>query len=153
MSFIRPDEFIILFHTGSLTMDDLKRVSDAGVKTAVFPILWEEIEQKSGEYDWDQLDAEVERLKEAGISHSCVAMRTRLTGSPMIGICNPQMARCGATTSDTEAVTVSPCYRPGAKMLWNASVLSCGLATTATMTNGRRCMPEVHTPARCCCLE
>jgi len=67
MSFIRPDEFIILFHTGSLALDDLKRVSDAGIHTAVFPILWEQIETKDGSYDWERLDAEVERLKAAGI--------------------------------------------------------------------------------------
>ena len=67
MSFIQPDEFIVLFHTGSLSMDDLKRISDAGIKTAVFPILWEQIETKDGSYNWERLDAEVERLKEAGI--------------------------------------------------------------------------------------
>lgn len=67
MSFIRPDEFIILFHNDSLTDDDLQRVHDAGIDTAVFPILWEEIEKQSGGYDWSKLDEQVSRLRQVGI--------------------------------------------------------------------------------------
>lgn len=67
MSFIRPDEFIILFHNDSLTDDDLKRIAESGVNTAVFPIFWEAVEKQSGGYVWDKLDEQVSRLRQAGI--------------------------------------------------------------------------------------
>lgn len=67
MRFVKPDEFIILFHNPNLTDDDLKRIGETGVQTAVYAIFWENVEKKSGGYDWEKLDAQVERLKNAGL--------------------------------------------------------------------------------------
>lgn len=67
MSFIKPDEFIILVNNPNLTDDDLKRIGETGVQTAFLPIVWKNIEKKTGEYDWSEIDRQIERMKSAGM--------------------------------------------------------------------------------------
>jgi len=67
MTFIQPDEFIILVNDKNLTDDDLKRIGETGVRTAFAAIMWEDIELKSGGYNWDKLDAVIDRAKRAGM--------------------------------------------------------------------------------------
>jgi hypothetical protein len=66
MTFIQPDEFIILVPDHNLTDDDLKRINETGVRTAFGAIMWEEIETKAG-YNWDKLDEQIDRVKQAGM--------------------------------------------------------------------------------------
>ena len=67
MTFIQPDEFIILVNDSKLTDDDLKRIGETGVRTAFKAIAWEDVEVKPGEYDWGKIDAEIDRAKNAGM--------------------------------------------------------------------------------------
>jgi hypothetical protein len=67
MSFIEPDEFIILYDHAALTVENLKRIRDAGVKTAFNIMWWRDIETSPGVYDWSEQDNQVDRLRRAGI--------------------------------------------------------------------------------------
>ena len=67
MSFIAPDEFIILYDNPHMTANDLLRLRDAGVRTAFNLIHWETVEKPPGVYDWSIPDALVERIKNAGM--------------------------------------------------------------------------------------
>lgn len=67
MSFIAPDEFIILCDNPRMTGDDLSRIRDAGIRTAFNVIYWETVEKQPGVYDWSAPDALVERVKNAGM--------------------------------------------------------------------------------------
>ena len=65
MSFIAPDEFIILYDNPHMTANDLLRLRDAGVRTAFNLIHWETVEKPPGVYDWSIPDALVERIKKS----------------------------------------------------------------------------------------
>jgi hypothetical protein len=67
MSFIAPDEFIILFDYPALSLDDLRRICDVGVRTAFNAVDWPSVEREPDIYDWTQPDALVERMRKAGM--------------------------------------------------------------------------------------
>lgn len=67
MSFIAPDEFIILYDFPTLSLDDLRRIRDTGVRTAFNVVDWQSVEREPGTYDWSIPDALVERMRKAGM--------------------------------------------------------------------------------------
>ncbi len=67
MGFLAPDEFIILYDYPTLTLDDLRRIRDVGVRTALNCVDWQKVEREPGVYDWADSDALVERMRQAGM--------------------------------------------------------------------------------------
>jgi len=67
MSFLLPDEFIILYDFPVLAPDNLKCIRDTGVKTMFNEIDWHGVERERGVYDWAAPDALVERARQAGM--------------------------------------------------------------------------------------
>jgi hypothetical protein len=66
MSFIEPDEFVILMdQPGLLSVDNLKRVRDEGVRTLYAYVSWQQVERVPGVLDWASADAWVERARSA----------------------------------------------------------------------------------------
>lgn len=66
MTFIAPDEFIILMDFPALlSQDDLLRIREAGVRTLYGYANWQQVEQAPGVYDWTQPDAWVARAAAA----------------------------------------------------------------------------------------
>ena len=61
MSFIAPDEFIIVYDDNLLTRDELAQVREAGVRTTFQRLYWGDVEKSPGIYDWSKTDATVER--------------------------------------------------------------------------------------------
>ncbi len=67
MSFIQPDEFIILVDDPRIKPWDLARLREAGIRTAFNVIRWESAEKRQGEYDWSAPDALIARMRAVGI--------------------------------------------------------------------------------------
>jgi hypothetical protein len=66
MTFIAPDEFIVLMDfPNMLSQDDLLRIREAGVRTIYGYVSWQQVEQTPGVYDWAQPDAWVARAAAA----------------------------------------------------------------------------------------
>jgi hypothetical protein len=65
MSFLRPDEYIILMDHPSLSPDDLLRIREAGVRTLYAYVSWQQTERQPGVYDWSAADAWLERAGRA----------------------------------------------------------------------------------------
>lgn len=67
--FIDPDEFIIVLDLplGALSVDDLKRLRDAGIKTAWAWVNWYATEPRRGVYDWAITDYVVGHMAAAGM--------------------------------------------------------------------------------------
>ena len=77
---MQPDEFIMLMDwpNGSMSLDDYKRLRDAGVRTAYAWLSWDIVEPKPGQYDWSYYDDMAERYRQAGMKflllcHDCAA--------------------------------------------------------------------------------
>src|SRR5512139_3907148 len=75
MSFLRDDEYIILMNLGThmlqgsppLTLDNRKRIRDAGVQTAIEYPEWAEMEPAQGIYDFSVIDRILETNRAAGM--------------------------------------------------------------------------------------
>jgi hypothetical protein len=72
MSFIQSDERILILDYNSyagceLNADELSSLGDAGVKTVACYLRWCRVEKEKGVYDWSSMDAEVERIRKAGL--------------------------------------------------------------------------------------
>lgn len=65
MSFIAPDEFIIVYDDDLLTTDELSALREAGVRTAFERLYWADVETAPGVYDWSKTDATLERCAAA----------------------------------------------------------------------------------------
>jgi hypothetical protein len=65
MSFIAADEYIILMDHATLSLDDLKRVREIGVRTLYSYINWAAIEPAPGVYNWQAVSAQLERARAA----------------------------------------------------------------------------------------
>jgi hypothetical protein len=67
--FIGNDEYILLMDCppGAMSVDDLKRLADVGVRTVWSYLFWYSIEPRRGVYQWAIPDAMIERYSKAGV--------------------------------------------------------------------------------------
>ncbi|RWE44490.1 MAG: glycosyl hydrolase family protein [Mesorhizobium sp.] len=48
-------------------IDDLDLISELGIRTLRYPVLWETVESERGRYDWSWTDARLQRIRQLGM--------------------------------------------------------------------------------------
>ena len=148
MTFIQPDEFIILINDKNLTDDDLKRIGETGVRTAFAAIMWEDIELKSGGYNWDKLDVVIDRAKSAGMKSLLRCHDNAPDWFPDDWYLRSSSGAIWRNYYGLGGNDRYTCLSPWCKAAIDTSVSLCRYAMIDIMMNGHKCLQVGRTGVR-----
>jgi len=98
----------------ALKVDELKRLRDVGVRTALEFVSWDRIETKRGRYDWSLPDEMVTRCRAAGMKAILMTPNHLPQWMPDDWWCWTRDGKAMRTVSAEDHVRIVPCLSP-----WN----------------------------------